>query len=136
MIREYTCILCPNGCEIEACIEGTSILDMQGAACKRGKEYVEQELVNPQRNIATSVSVEGGVLPLVSVRLTKAIPKDDIFDVMYEIKKVKLTAPIKMNQIIIENVLNLNSDVIATKNVDCSVLPTKRRDDSAKYSSY
>jgi CxxC motif-containing protein len=123
MIRQYTCIICPNGCEIEAFIEGTSILELQGATCKRGREYVAQELVNPQRNISTSVSVEGGAFPLVSVRLTKAIPKERIFDVMNEIKKIKLTAPVKMNQVIIKNVLNLNSDVIATKNVDCSLNP-------------
>jgi CxxC motif-containing protein len=118
MNREYTCILCPNGCEIEASIEGTSVLELQGAICKRGREYIEQEILNPQRNIATSVFVEEGIFPLVSVRLTKAIPKECIFDVMNEIKKIRLTAPVKMNQVIIENVLNLNSDVIATKNVD------------------
>lgn len=117
MIKEYICIICPNGCEIEALIEGTSVLKIEGAVCARGREYVEQELINPQRNIATSVLVEGGVLPLVSVRLTKPIPKNRIFDVMNEIKKIKLSAPVRINQIVMENVLNLNSDVIATKNV-------------------
>jgi CxxC motif-containing protein len=117
MIKEYTCIICPNGCEIEAKIEGITILEIEGATCPRGKEYVEQELVNPKRNIATSVSVEGGILPLVSVRLTKSIPKERIFDVMNEIKKIKLRAPVKINQVVIKNVLDLDSDVIATKNV-------------------
>lgn len=118
MIREYTCILCPNGCEIEAVIEGTNIQKIEGATCKKGREYVEQELVDPQRNIATSVLVEAGVLPLVSIRLTKAIPKDRIFDVINEIRKIKLPAPVKINQIVMKNVLNLGSDVIATKNVN------------------
>lgn len=115
MIKKYTCIVCPNGCDIQATIEGTTVLEIDGATCTRGSEYVEQEIVNPQRNIATSVYVDGGNLPLASVRLSKAIPKDRIFDVMNEIKKVKLTAPVKMKQIVIENVLNLGSDVIATK---------------------
>ncbi len=118
MIKEYTCIICPNGCEIEATIEGTTILEIEGATCGKGKDYVQQELINPQRNIATSVLVEGGSLPLASVRLTKAIPKNRIFDVMKEIKKVKLAAPVKANQVVIENVLNLDSDVIATKTVN------------------
>ena len=120
MIKEYTCIICPNGCEIEATIEGNTVLKIEGATCVRGKDYVQQELINPQRNIATSVSVKEGILPLVSVRLTKPIPKDRIFDVMNEIKKVKLLAPVKINEVIIENVLNLNSDVISTKNVPAS----------------
>jgi len=117
MLKEYTCIICPNGCEIEADIEGTKVLSVEGEKCPRGKEYVEQEIINPQRNIATSVLVENGEIPLVSVRLTHVIPKDKIVDVMNEIKKLKLTPPITMNQVIINNVLGLTSDVIATKNV-------------------
>jgi CxxC motif-containing protein len=118
MLREFTCIICPNGCEIEAAFEGLNIISLEGAQCNRGREYVLQELVSPQRTFSTSVSVEGGVLPLVSVRLTRSIPREKIFDVMEEIKKIKLKAPVKINQIILENVLNLHSDVIATKNVD------------------
>jgi len=118
MIRKYICIVCPNGCEIEVNVEGTTVLAIEGASCTKGKEYVEQEIINPQRNIATSVYVEGGVLPLASVRLTKSIPKERIFDVIHEIKKVKLIAPVKMNQVVIENVLNLCTDVIATKIVN------------------
>ncbi|MBW9171558.1 DUF1667 domain-containing protein [Clostridium estertheticum] len=115
MIKKYTCIVCPNGCEIEVSIEGTTILKIDGAVCSKGKEYVKQEIINPQRNIATSVYVDRGDLPLASVRLSKTIPKDRIFDVMNEIKKVKLIAPVKMKQVVIENVLNLGSNVIATK---------------------
>jgi len=118
MIKKYTCIVCPNGCEIEASIEGTTIFKIDGATCSKGSEYVKQEIVNPQRNIATSVYVDGGDLPLASVRLSKSIPKECIFDVMNEIKKVKLTAPVKMNQVVIENVLNLGSNVIVTKIVN------------------
>lgn len=117
MRKEYTCIICPNGCELEVEIEGGKIMAIAGAACKKGKEYVEQELIDPQRNIATSVFVENGAIPLVSVRLTNPIPKARIFDVVNEIKKVKLMAPVTLGQVIIKNVLGLNSDVIATKHV-------------------
>jgi len=117
MNKEYTCIICPNGCEIEAQIAGTTVLSIEGASCTRGRLYVEQELIDPQRNIATSVFVKNENIPLVSVRLTHTIPKNRIFDVMNEIKKITLTAPIVINQVVIKNVLGLNSDVIATKHV-------------------
>ncbi len=117
MRKEYTCIMCPTGCEMEAEIDGMTISSVEGAACNKGVEYVEQEILNPQRNIATSVLVENGDIPLVSVRLTGTIPKARIFDVMNEIKKVRLSAPVKMGQILIKNVVGLDSDVIATKNV-------------------
>jgi CxxC motif-containing protein len=121
MLREFICIICPNGCGIEAVIDGTTITSLEGALCQRGREYVQQELVNPQRTFSTSVLVEGGVIPLASVRLTRAIPREKIFQVMEEIKKIKLKAPVKMNQVILKNVLDLDSDIIVTKNVDKSI---------------
>lgn len=118
MLKKYTCIICPNGCEISAQIEDDKIQSLQGALCKRGEEYVRQELTAPMRNIASSVLVKNGELPLVSVRLTHPIPKDRIFDAMREIKKIQLEAPVNAGQVVIHNLLNLDTDVIATKRVD------------------
>lgn len=118
MLKEYTCIMCPRGCDIHVELDGIKINKIDGASCSKGVTYVEQEITDPRRNIATSVLVENGELPLVSVRLDKPIPKNKIFDVMQEIKKVKLHAPVKAGQIIIENILGLDSNVIATKNVE------------------
>ena len=117
MLREYTCIICPNGCDITADVEGTQILSLEGARCKRGKEYVHQELTDPQRNIASSVLVKGGRLPLASVRLTAPIPKEKIFPVMEVIRKITLEAPVGAGQVVVPDVLGLGCDVIATKHV-------------------
>ena len=118
MKRTFTCIVCPNGCEVEAEYEGTTVLSVTGNLCPKGKAYVTQELVDPRRTIATSVRVEGGSLPLASVRLTKAIPKDRIFDVMAEINRQTLTAPVHIGDVVIADVLGLGSDVIVTKHID------------------
>jgi CxxC motif-containing protein len=117
MVKEYTCIICPNGCELTVELEDGKILTLQGAACKRGSEYVRLELTNPQRNITTSILLEGGVMPLVSVRLSKPIPKEQIFAVMAAIKTVRLQAPVHIGQVAIANVLGLGSDVIVTNHV-------------------
>ena len=118
MKRTFTCIVCPNGCEIAAEYEGTQVLSVTGNLCPKGKTYVTQELVDPRRTIATSVRVLGGSLPLTSVRLTNAIPKDRIFDAMAEINRQTLTAPVHIGQVVVKNLLTLNTDVIVTKNVD------------------
>lgn len=117
MNKVLTCILCPNGCEIETVYEGKEILGMEGNLCPKGKDYVIQELVSPMRNIATSVLIEGGELPLVSVRLDRPIPKDRIFDVMEEIKNKRLHAPAAIGDVVIHDVLGTGADVIVTKNV-------------------
>ena len=117
MKRLFTCIICPTGCEMEAEYEGAGLVSLTGNLCPKGKAYVTQELLDPRRTIATSVPVKGGTLPLASVRLTKPIPRDRIFDVMKEINKQTPSAPLRVNDVLIKDVLGLNSDVIITRNV-------------------
>lgn len=118
MLREFTCIICPNSCDITVEMEGHDIRSITGADCKRGIAYVEQELTAPMRTISTSVTVKNGTMPLTSVRLDRAIPKEQIFSVMNEIKKVELEAPVGIGDYVIKDILGLGSHVIVTKNVD------------------
>jgi CxxC motif-containing protein len=123
MLRKFTCIICPNGCEITAEYgavegEGVTVRSVEGQGCKRGAEYVRQELTDPRRTIASSVPVRGGELPLTSVRLTAPIPKTRIFDAMREIKKLSLDAPVEAGTILAPNLLGLDTDLVITKSVD------------------
>ncbi len=119
MLREFTCIMCPRGCDIRAELaENGELLSVTGNFCPKGKTYVTQELTAPMRNIATSVLVEGGELPLVSVRLTKPIPKDRIFEAVQAIHSLRLTAPVQAGTVLIRDLLGLGSDVIATRTVE------------------
>lgn len=117
MNRTFTCLLCPNGCEIIVDYKDRQILEITGALCSKGNAYVKQELLDPQRNIASSVLVSHGHLPLVSVRLSRAVPKDLIFPIMAEIRKQRIEAPVALGQVLIRNVLGLDCDVVATKHV-------------------
>lgn len=117
MLREVTCIMCPRGCEIKGTIGEGKELAISGNECKKGADYVRQEMINPMRNIASSVRVINGEEELVSARLNRAIPKRMIFEVMNEIKNADIEAPVKIGDVIIGDVLGLGSDVIATKNV-------------------
>lgn len=117
MKRTFTCIICPNGCEITAEYEGTDVRSIEGATCPKGKDYVRQELTDPRRNIATSIPVEGGELPLVSVRLDRPIPKKDIFAVMDAINKLHVKAPTTIGQAVLPDVCGLGANVIITKPV-------------------
>lgn len=69
------------------------------------------------RNIATSVLVEGGDMPLVSVRLSDPIPKARIFDAVQAIHELRLAAPVEQGSVLIEDILGLGADVLATRSV-------------------
>ena len=117
MVKSFTCMMCPRGCESSAELSDGRLCSVEGNVCPKGNDYVIQELTAPMRTIASSVLVEGGELPLASVRLNRPVPKERIFDVMEEIRKVKIKAPAVLGQTVIADVLGLGSDVIVTKNV-------------------
>ncbi|MCR4818392.1 MAG: DUF1667 domain-containing protein [Fretibacterium sp.] len=122
MQRKFTCIICPNGCEItadyETAADGSAVIhSIEGQTCPKGGEYVKQELTDPRRTIASSVLVRGGELPLASVRLTAPIPKARISDAMQEIKKLTVDAPVETGTVLIGNLLGLGTDLVVTKSV-------------------
>ncbi|MDL2289354.1 DUF1667 domain-containing protein [Clostridia bacterium OttesenSCG-928-F22] len=117
MVKEFTCVLCPNSCVIEATIQHNAVTSISGNLCPRGQGYVEQEIINPMRTIASSVLVKGGELPLLSVRTSGPIPRPRMMDVMAEIRKAHVQAPINAGDIIITDVLGLKVDIIATKTI-------------------
>lgn len=120
MLREFTCIMCPQGCDISVELDEGKITSITGNRCPKGEAYVTQEIESPMRNIATSVLIDGGELPLASVRLSHMIPKDRIFDVMAEIRQVELPAPVHEGDVVIADVLGLGADVIITKDVEAA----------------
>ncbi|MBM7622714.1 DUF1667 domain-containing protein [Sporohalobacter salinus] len=116
-----TCISCPIGCEIELEVVDDEITDIEGNRCPRGKEYAREEYFNPTRILPTTVRVKNGVLPLVPVKTAKPIPKEKLELAMDELAKVELEAPIKLGDIVIENILNTGVDVVTTRD-----LPAKK----------
>lgn len=113
--KEITCIVCPIGCKILVETDGKHIKNLDGNKCKRGIDYAEHEALDPRRMLTTSVFVDGGEWPLVSVKSTKPVPKEKIFNVLKEIRKTKVTAPVKSGQRILNNVANTDINIVATK---------------------
>ena len=115
--KELTCISCPIGCLLTVEMEGNEILKITGNSCKRGEEYGKKECTNPTRIVTSTVVVVQGVSPVVSVKTEFDIPKQLVFDTIKELKKVSLKAPVKIGQIVIENILNTGINIIATTSV-------------------
>jgi len=114
--KEIRCIICPTGCLIHVeNVDGELIIE--GHSCKRGEEYAREEFVAPKRILTTTMRVENGFLPLIPVRSDKPIPKDKLEKTLKEIAKTKTKAPINMGDILIENVLGLNINIIASRNL-------------------
>lgn len=105
------------GCTLEVTHEGDTIVEVDGATCKRGEDYAKEELTNPHRMVTTTVRVAGGLHPLLPVYTSAPIPKGRIFDLLEEIRKVEVQAPVKMGDAVLENVVDTDVKVLASRDM-------------------
>lgn len=114
---ELTCIVCPMGCHlnVEQSEDGFKV---EGNTCKRGEKYAVQELTNPTRVITTTVKLENSYLQLLPVKTEEPIPKGMIFDIMEELDRIIVNAPVKVGDVIVENILDTGVNVISAKTMD------------------
>ena len=117
MNKEFLCIICPLSCSIKIKSSKKKIISMKGFKCEKGREYVNKEFYFPKRTLTTTVLVKNGYIPLVSVRSDKELPKYLIFKAMEILKKKKVTAPVKIGQIVVKNILGSGINIVTTKNV-------------------
>jgi CxxC motif-containing protein len=115
--REIICVTCPKGCTLKVLHQGNQILDMVGAGCKRGKDYAFCELTDPRRMVASSVKVKNGRHPLVAVYTAKAFPKPLIPKLADALRKVEIEAPVTINQVVVENILDTGIDILASRDM-------------------
>ncbi len=120
MKKSLICVSCPLGCPIEVEIENGQVVAVTGNTCKRGDAYARAEITNPVRSLTTSVKVENGVHPVVPVKSSGPVPKDKMFDCMKAINEATIKAPVKIGDVVIENILGLGVDIIAT-NFDAGI---------------
>ena len=115
---EYTCIVCPNGCELRAeKLPGQEGYAVEGNRCPRGRDYILQEITDPRRTISTSMRVLGGERELASVRLTAPIPLRCLSEAVELIHKKELRAPVEAGEVVLPKILGYDSDVIVTRSV-------------------
>ena len=114
--KDIRCIICPTGCLVHVeNINGELIIE--GYSCKRGIEYAREEFVAPKRILTTTMQVENGFLPLIPVRSDKPMPKEKLGDALKEIAQTVANVPIKMGDILIENVVGLEINIIASRDL-------------------
>jgi len=116
-IMKMICISCPQGCSLEVTHDGSTLIKVSGESCKKGIDYAEQEISDPRRMVASTVRVKNGFHPLVPVYTLTPVPKPMIQNVLKELRKVELQAPVQGGSVVIENVLDTGVNVIASRDM-------------------
>ena len=72
MKREFTCIVCPNGCRLHTEVENGAVTSVTGNRCPKGRDFAEKECTAPTRSLAHGKNA-GAAAPL-PVRTAEELP--------------------------------------------------------------
>ncbi len=110
------CITCPKGCTLEVSQEGETVIEIK-PGCKRGHEYARREMVDPRRMVASTVRVRGGLHPLLPVYTAQPFHKGRIRDLMAALRALEISAPVRMDDVILADALGSGIDVLASRDM-------------------
>lgn len=114
-MRDFICIVCPRGCRLHIEEAGGGQYLVSGNRCPEGAAYARQEMLDPRRVLCSTVCIEGASEPRCPVRSREAIPKDSIPEAMAEIRRLKLKAPVRSGEVLIESLAGSGVPLIATR---------------------
>lgn len=121
---QFNCTTCPSEClltvEVKRSADGAvvEVRSVTGNNCLRGDKFAHQELTCPMRVLTTTVAVSGGDETLLPVRTSEAIPLALHTQAMNFIRGVVVNAPIRMGDIVLENLLDTNINLIASMDIN------------------
>ena len=117
MEQIITCINCPVGCRMTVKLDDNGqFLSVSGNTCPRGERYARQECTSPERMVTAVIALQNSSMPL-SVKTAAPVPKVLIHQVMEELSRVRLCAPVQAGSVVVPDILNTGVDVIATRSV-------------------
>lgn len=116
--HEFVCINCPLSCGLELIEEDGEVLEINGADCKVGEKYAEEEFRDPRRRVSTTVRVRDGVLPLLPVASASPIPKALVREAVRVLAEVVVEAPVADGQVIYPDILGTGVDIVSSRRLE------------------
>ena len=114
-MKELVCIVCPKGCRLH--VDEENNFAVTGNSCPRGAEYGHHEISNPPRVLTSTVKLTGGLYRRCPVKTDAAVPKGKLMDIMKLLNAVELKSPVKIGDIVLQNVADTGANVVVTKNL-------------------
>jgi CxxC motif-containing protein len=123
--EKMICVTCPKGCTLDVTHDGKTVLKVD-SGCKRGQAYVQQELTDPRRMVASSVRIRGSLHPLLPVYTSEPFPKPRIPELLALLRKVEVEAPILLDQTVLEDVLGTGISIRASRKIENQKLSSEQ----------
>ena len=114
-MKNIICTLCPKGCRLSVDLDNMTV---SGNNCPRGVQYGISELTAPMRTLTSTVKIDGAICRRCPVRSSADVPREKVADIMKLLDTVELNAPVKLGDVIFDNVLDTGADIIVTRNLN------------------
>ena len=114
---ELVCVNCPKGCKITVLLDGDKVKDVRGYSGEEGLNYARQEVTRPMRILTSTVKIDGAIDRVLPVITDGEIPLDMWQDAMNEIQGIRVSAPVKINDVISENFLGTGVNLVASRSI-------------------
>jgi len=134
-MQRLTCIVCPIGCALEV----KDSLSVTGNKCLRGETYALEEIRSPKRVVTATCRIENNksstlinsvppcnepfgsmgvnLIPRLPVKTSSPCPKEKIPYLLQDIYKIKVSLPVKLGDVIIENWNGKGINIVATRSI-------------------
>ena len=109
------CITCPKGCHLT--VDEENDYKVTGNACPRGAEYGRNELLHPVRVVTSTVRIAGASIARLPVKTDRPLPKEKMFACMDLINGLSVQSPVRVGQVLAENILGTDVNIVATKSL-------------------
>ncbi len=117
MTQDMICIICPKGCHLKVTNQDGQV-SCTGNACKRGAIYATQEMIAPTRMLTSTVAITDALHARCPVISSQAVPKDRLFEMVKVLETITVQAPVKLNQVIVSNILDSGIDILASRSFE------------------
>ena len=112
------------GCELDVQQDQAGAVTVYGDCCKLGRQYAHDEITDPRRIVTSTVKVRQGTRPLVPVWTPEPISKDKVLQLMRQLRRVELQAPVHAGQVVLPNAADTGVDVKTSAAVPRARPPT------------
>jgi CxxC motif-containing protein len=117
MTKNMVGFICPKSCLLSVQeIDGG--IRVKNNRCRRGAEFAVKELGDPERTLTSTMRVNNGVLPLVSIRSEKPVKKTELKDLVKYFDGISVDAPVSGGQVLFSAVGKNGVNIIATRSVE------------------
>ena len=117
MIKSAICKECEKRCVLDINIYGNDVV-VSGNECDKGDKVVGEIMKDKKDILTTLVRIKGADTNVVSVKSSQPIDKSLFIKCSIALSRIYVGAPVKIGDVVCNNILNTGVNIVCTRNVD------------------